>query len=58
MLLPAVFLYSGEFHSQLFRPVRVRSKALNRVQPSLKKNIFIFFNCVLFEKLEGDRLMT
>jgi hypothetical protein len=30
--------------------------ALNRVRPS-KKNNFYFFNCVLFEKLEGDRLI-
>ena len=34
--------------------------ALNRVLNSVKKNsIFIFiFNCVLFKKLEGGRLMT
>jgi len=44
------------FRSDWFRPDRVQSKVqntLNRVRPSKikNKNYFLFFNCVLFEKL-------
>ena len=55
MLVPAVSLYSEEQTLHCFGRSGSGPKlnALNRVRPSKKIN-FYFFNCVLFEKLEGN----